>query len=36
MSGMRKKLVILFDENDVVKRSSMSESAVDTKTGLFK
>jgi|TARA_B110000037_G_scaffold192651_1_gene227020 hypothetical protein len=36
MSGTRKELVILFDENDVVKRSSMSESEVDTKTGLFK
>jgi hypothetical protein len=36
MSGTRKELVILFDENDVVKRSSMSESDVETKTGLWK
>jgi hypothetical protein len=36
MSGTRKELVILFDENDVVKRSNMSESDVKTKTGLFK
>ncbi len=36
MSGTRKELVILFDENDVVKRSNMSESDVKTKTGVFK
>ena len=34
-SGTRKELVILFDENDVVKRSHMSESDVETKSGLF-
>jgi len=34
-SGTRKELVILFDENDVVKRSNMSESDVETKTGMF-
>ena len=36
MSGTRKELVILFDENDVVKRANMSESKVETKTGAFK
>jgi hypothetical protein len=36
MSGTRKELVILFDENDVVKRSNMSESDVETKTGVWK
>jgi hypothetical protein len=36
MSGTRKELVILFDENDVVKRANMSESQVKTKTGAFK
>tara|TARA_B110000902_G_C13906248_1_gene436411 strand:+ start:92 stop:439 length:348 start_codon:yes stop_codon:yes gene_type:complete len=36
MSGTRKELVILFDENDVVKRSNMSESDVKTKTGMMK
>ena len=36
MSGTRKELVILFDENDVVKRSNMSESEVATKTGMMK
>lgn len=34
-SGTRKELVILFDENDVVKRSNMSESDVETKSGIF-
>lgn len=36
MSGTRKELIILFDENDVVRRANMSESDVETKTGLFK
>ena len=36
VSGTRKELVILFDENDVVKRSNMSESEVKTKTGIYK
>jgi hypothetical protein len=36
MSGTRKELVVLFDENDVVKRVNMSESDVKTKTGLFR
>lgn len=35
-SGTRKELVLLFDENDVVKRHNMSESAVETKSGVFK
>lgn len=34
-SGVKKELVVLFDENDVVKRFSMSESPVKTKTGIF-
>lgn len=34
-SGTKKELVILFDENSVVKRFSMSESPVQTKTGIF-
>ena len=36
MSGKRKELVILFDDEDLVKRFNMSESDVQTKTGLFK
>jgi|TARA_R110000744_G_scaffold344229_2_gene449516 hypothetical protein len=36
VSGTRKELVVLFDENDVVKRSNMSESEVKTKTGILK
>jgi hypothetical protein len=36
VSGARKELVILFDENDVVRRSNMSESEVKTKTGILK
>lgn len=36
VSGTRKELVVLFDENDVVKRANMSESAVKTKTGILK
>lgn len=35
MSGTRKALVILFDENDVVKRANMSESKIETETGVF-
>ena len=34
-SGTKKELVLLFDDKGVVKRFSMSESAVKTKTGLF-
>jgi outer membrane protein assembly factor BamE (lipoprotein component of BamABCDE complex) len=34
-SGKKKELVVLFDDKDVVKRYSMSESDVTTKTGLF-
>lgn len=34
-SGIRKELVVMFD-GDKVQRYSMSESAVSTKTGLFK
>jgi PBP1b-binding outer membrane lipoprotein LpoB len=36
VSGTRKELVVLFDDNDVVKRSNMSESEVKTKTGILK
>lgn len=36
MSGTRKELVVLFDDNDVVKRVNMSESEVKTKSGIFK
>lgn len=35
-SGTRKELVVLFDDNDVVKRVNMSESDVKMKTGIFK
>ena len=34
-SGKKKELVVLFDQNDVVKKFSMSESDVTQKTGLF-
>lgn len=34
-SGVKKELVILFDTNGIVKRFSMSESPIKTKTGLF-
>jgi hypothetical protein len=34
-SGQKKELVVLFDSNNVVKRYSMSESAVSRKTGIF-
>ena len=34
-SGTKKELVVLFDENNVVKRFSMSESDVTARTGIF-
>ena len=34
-SGTKKELVVLFDENDRVRRFSMSESEVSQRTGLF-
>lgn len=34
-SGTRKELVVLFDDNDVVKKYSMSESDVKTKGGVI-
>lgn len=34
-SGKKKELVFLFDMNNIVKRYSMSESAVTHKTGFF-
>jgi hypothetical protein len=34
-SGQKKELVVLFDSNNIVKRYSMSESAVSQKTGVF-
>ena len=34
-SGTRKELVVLFNENGTVKRFSMSESDVQTKSGLI-
>jgi predicted neutral ceramidase superfamily lipid hydrolase len=34
-SGQKKELVVLFDSNNIVKRYSMSESAVSQKTGIF-
>lgn len=34
-SGIKKELVVLFDDQDRVKRYSMSESEVTTKTGIF-
>ncbi len=34
-SGVKKELVVLFDEHGLVKRYSMSESQVSTKTGIF-
>ncbi len=34
-SGTKKELVILFDDKGVVKKFSMSESPVKTKTGIF-
>ena len=32
--GTKKELVVLFDENDIVKRARMSESDVENKIGL--
>ena len=34
-SGKKKELVVLFDSTGIVKRFSMSEADVKTKTGLF-
>lgn len=34
-SGMKKELVVLFDDKGIVKRFSMSESPVSVKTGVF-
>ncbi len=34
-SGTKKELVVMFDQNMIVKRFSMSEAAVVSKTGLF-
>lgn len=34
-SGTKKELVVLFDQTGTVKRYSMSEADVKTKTGLF-
>ena len=36
VSGKQKELVILFDRRDVVKRFSMTDSNVSTKSGLFR
>jgi hypothetical protein len=33
--GTRNELVILFDENDVVKRFNMSNSPIEAGTGIF-
>ena len=35
-SGTKKELVVLYDEKGIVKRCSMSESPVSTKTGVFR
>ena len=35
-SGTKKQLVILFDEKDMVKKFSMSDSPVAVKTGVFR
>ena len=35
-SGTKKELVVLFDENGVVKTSRMSESDVEMKTGIYR
>ena len=35
MSGTKKELVIMFDENSVVKKISMSESDTEHKSGIF-
>ncbi|HAV35512.1 MAG TPA: hypothetical protein DCX52_04000 [Massilia sp.] len=34
-SGKKKELVVMYDNADIVKRFSMSEADVKTKTGLF-
>lgn len=34
-SGTKKELVVMFDQQSIVKRFSMSESDVTSKTGLF-
>jgi hypothetical protein len=34
-SGEKKELVVMFDTKNIVKRYSMSESAVSRKTGIF-
>ena len=34
-SGKKKELVLMFDQNSIVKRFSMSESDVTHKTGIF-
>jgi hypothetical protein len=34
-SGTKKQLVVMFDTTNIVKRYSMSESDVSTKTGIF-
>jgi outer membrane protein assembly factor BamE (lipoprotein component of BamABCDE complex) len=34
-SGTKKELVVLFDDNNIVKRFSMAESDVKTKTGFM-
>jgi outer membrane protein assembly factor BamE (lipoprotein component of BamABCDE complex) len=34
-SGKKKELVVMFDQNNVVKRYSMSESDVTQKSGIF-
>ena len=33
--GTRTELVILFDENDIVKRFNLSNSPIETGTGIF-
>ena len=35
MSGVKKELVIMFDENSIVKKVSMSESDTEHKSGIF-
>lgn len=34
-SGTKKELVVMFDQTNAVKRYSMSESDISTKTGIF-
>ena len=33
--GTRNELVVLFDENDIVRKFNMSNSAIETGTGIF-